>query len=110
MKRLYCIRDLVSMIFDAQVIVHHNDTSAVRTFEDALRNPQGFIGQHPKDFELVCVGDFDEETGRITGFERVVRDGNGVVIGVDKPYPRVVLTGEAWLAMQSSGPAAVREA
>ena len=37
-----------------------------RMFFDLIKDKSTLIGQHPEDFSLWCVGDFDEDTGIIT--------------------------------------------
>lgn len=61
------------------------DAVAIRHFTDALRDNKSMLGQHPEDFDLLCLGSQEETTGEIT------------------PYiggPRVVLTGKAWAEVQ----------
>lgn len=37
-----------------------------RMFNDLTMDRSTLIGQHPEDFSLWCVGDFDDDTGVIT--------------------------------------------
>jgi hypothetical protein len=40
---------------------------AIRSFQDAINNPQNIqLNSHPEDFDLYYIGDFDDQTGRIT--------------------------------------------
>lgn len=43
--------------------------AAVRSFGDALRDPQGAMGKHPADYTLYQLGEFDEDTGRFTNLD-----------------------------------------
>lgn len=42
---------------------------AVRSFRDAVNDPQSELFKHPEDFELFHLADFDDESG---GFHNVV--------------------------------------
>lgn len=57
-----------------------NEAEAVRSFGEALRDPQGMVGRYPADFGLYRVGSWDRETG---------------YIGVDEPT--LICTGDALL-------------
>lgn len=39
---------------------------AIRGMADEANNPQSQIGQHPTDYELWQIGEFDDQTGEIT--------------------------------------------
>jgi len=39
---------------------------AVRIFSDEANNPKSVISQHPEDFSLILVGEFNEQTGVFT--------------------------------------------
>lgn len=43
--------------------------AAVRAFSDACRDVKSPIGMHPEDYHLYLIGEFDEESGQIVGFE-----------------------------------------
>lgn len=36
---------------------------AIRAFSDAIIEKQGNLGKHPEDFQLHCLGIFDDTTG-----------------------------------------------
>uniref|UniRef100_A0AAU8B1F3 Nonstructural protein n=1 Tax=Dulem virus 149 TaxID=3145626 RepID=A0AAU8B1F3_9VIRU len=38
---------------------------AVRSFTDLALNRETVVGQHPEDFDLYCVGSFDDSTGNV---------------------------------------------
>lgn len=42
-----------------------NKASAIRMFGDLVRDGRTLVGQHPEDFGLWIVGEFDTETGTI---------------------------------------------
>ncbi len=44
----------------------HTIASALRTFSDATKDPASLMHQHPSDFQLWLIGEFDDQTGEIT--------------------------------------------
>lgn len=44
---------------------------AVRSFGDAVRDKNSEFGRHPEDYHLYVIGDFDPQTGTLTGFDPV---------------------------------------
>lgn len=84
MKRnVYVVYDIVAASIVGGLILAAHDAVAVRTFSDALSDPQG-IGRHPEDFELRCVGNVE---------------GDGTLWSEDPA--RVVMTGKAWIASRN---------
>lgn len=86
MKLIYAVRDNVASANVGGVYLFPHDTPAVRFFSDVALDPQTMVGRHPKDHSLLQLGTLDEDTC--------------VVVGLDQP--RVVLSGEAWLAMHQA--------
>lgn len=43
--------------------------AAIRSFSDALLDPDTMLAKHPEDFHLFQIGEFDDHTGAITGHE-----------------------------------------
>lgn len=85
MKFLYAIRDNVANEMSHNVYSHTGDPSAIRMFVDALTDQQSVIAKHPKDFDLILIGQFDETTGHVDG-------------GIG---PALVLTGSSWFDLQN---------
>lgn len=60
-------------MFDSKAAVYGTpfftlkDAMAVRTFKRITNDPQTTISQNPEDFTLMCVGEFDDEIGKIKG-------------------------------------------
>ncbi|MCD8566431.1 MAG: hypothetical protein LRY36_00605 [Alphaproteobacteria bacterium] len=50
----------------------------MRSFGDAVNDGNSVISQHPEDFTLFEIGDFDPRTGLITLYDSKVSVGNGV--------------------------------
>ncbi len=56
---------------------------SLRAFSDAIKSGKGY-GEHPEDFALFCVGEFDELSGFILAFDAPVVIENGInLIGGD---------------------------
>ncbi|AZL82689.1 nonstructural protein [Apis mellifera associated microvirus 11] len=93
--RIYAIRDTVAQaIVAGAVFTERSDASASRMFADACLDERGLIGKHPGDFELIHLGDLEEDTGKIT------TDG---VFGY--PLPRVITTGASMVAARNAAQA-----
>lgn len=41
---------------------------ARRSFSDAVADRQHQFARHPEDYTLLCIGDFDDATAKITSF------------------------------------------
>ena len=75
MSKIYAIKDQAIEAFSQPFFVQAQG-QAVRMFMDESKNEQSQINRHPADFELWYMGEFDEQTGTITGatnIERVAR-------------------------------------
>lgn len=62
-------------IFDKKAIAYrfphfyHQVGQAIRAFEDAVNDPQTEFAKHPSDFVLCQIGEFDDQSGIITGLK-----------------------------------------
>jgi len=76
--RCYSVRDLKAAAF-APPFFLGRDEVAVRTFSDALADPGHPMAAHPEDYQLFYLGEFNDETGRLTGADAPVFlvNGNG---------------------------------
>lgn len=66
--KLYSIFDRKMNIYLAPFPAR-NDVDAVRNVQAGFNTPQMRetpIGQNPQDFDLVSIGEFDDDTGEIT--------------------------------------------
>lgn len=99
---LYSVRDRVANQFIGGVMVFANDAVAVRVFADVAKDSNSVIGGHVADHDLLCVGEFHHEYGVAARGEVVEYEGRNFFV------PRVVLTGEAFVASQSRGPEIVQ--
>ena len=72
MSKIYAIKDQAIEAFSQPFFVQAQG-QAVRMFMDESKNEQSQINRHPADFELWYLGEFDEQTGTITGAENIER-------------------------------------
>lgn len=63
MLKLYSIKDTKGGFYEPQVA--QNDALAVRSIRGVVNSGKGILAQYPEDFELWCIGSFDETTGII---------------------------------------------
>lgn len=85
-KRLYQVYDNRAGSIAGPIMAERIDAPAIRTFFDILKNPQTLPGQHPDDFDLIIVGQQDEETGVIDAWTQ----------------PDIIVTGEQWRRAQEA--------
>lgn len=91
MKKLYAIRDDLAMELGSPVVhVMAHDAQAIRFFGDVASQRDTSVGRHTKDFSLICLGDVAPD-GTVSPEE----EGGMLTVA-----PRIVLTGEKWLASQ----------
>jgi len=66
-KRVVCgIRDNRVECFGSPIFVRASG-EAMRAFVDECQKPESTIGQHPADYDLWLLDEFDDETGRFLG-------------------------------------------
>lgn len=78
-RRMYQVRDLVAGVLVGPVLLERSDAPAVRSFYLAFDDPKSMFAQFPKDYELCCLGEYDDE------------------VGVTEPAFSVVASGVDWL-------------
>lgn len=58
-------------VFDKKTSLYHNPVTvrsigdAIRDFETLKKNPDNRYGQHPEDYELYKIGEFNDDNGEI---------------------------------------------
>lgn len=63
-KKIFSIFDKKSGLFSGLTLfVNHSE--AVRSFQDAVGNSGSLFCSHPEDFDLYCLGEFNEGSGLI---------------------------------------------
>lgn len=75
---IYSIRD--AKVGFMTPTIDANDASAARNFEHAVLNSASLMNSHPGDYALYRIGEFDSDSGAVTGCmpENVI-DAAGVV-------------------------------
>lgn len=63
--KMYSIRDLKGAYYNAPFFSRSHG-EAERSFERVARDTQSTINQYPSDYDLYCVGEFDDQTATIT--------------------------------------------
>jgi len=73
MKLYYAVKDLAVQAFGTPFLVRAKG-EAIRSFQDEVNKKDGnsAIAQHPEDYELYQLGEYEEETGLITGKDPVL--------------------------------------
>lgn len=61
---IYSILDLKGVAF-ATPFFMHTDGIAIRSFQDALSDPKSALSQHPEDYVLYRLGDFNDQGGKV---------------------------------------------
>lgn len=75
---MYSIRD--AKVGFMTPTIDQNDSAAARNFEHAVLNAASLMNSHPGDYALYRIGEFDTESGAITGYmPEHVMDAVGVV-------------------------------
>lgn len=88
-QKLYQMFDRVSRAVDGPIILYRADGPAIRSFYQVLANAQTLPGQHPADFDLICIGEQEDD---------------GTIIPIVPPV--AVALGAAWVETQQRSAAA----
>lgn len=64
-NKIYSVYDNTAEAFMPPFYIQ-NDNMALRAIDDCLSDPQHMFSQHPKDFELYYLGEFDNIEGKFT--------------------------------------------
>lgn len=64
MKQMFAVRDNKAGYFLPPFLMT-TEGEALRAFEEAIANSQLPLGQHPEDYVLYSIGDFDEISGTV---------------------------------------------
>lgn len=70
------VRDIKTGLFDPPFFLRHTG-DAVRQWSIVTKNPETKYGAHPADFDLYCLGEFDDETGMYESISPVLHLANG---------------------------------
>lgn len=70
LTKIYVIHDVVSDAFMSP-FYSPQDGSAVRAVVTQLRDPNSMLAQHPADYSLYRIGEFDDQLGVITAVDPI---------------------------------------
>lgn len=73
-------RDIVANVYLQPIFVTHV-AIARRNFGDECKNPEAAFGKHPEDYELMYLGQFNDQDGSFDG----TVGPNGEMNDTDKP-------------------------
>ena len=62
--RMYSVYDAKAEMHNTPMFVS-TEAFAIRNFADVCNNPQHPMGQHPEDYHLYFLGEYDDDTGTI---------------------------------------------
>lgn len=74
-RRMYQLRDKVAMCLVGPILLERNDAPAVRSFYLGCEDAQSNLSKFPADYELVCLGEYDDEVGILEPALTVVATG-----------------------------------
>jgi hypothetical protein len=63
--KIYSIRDAKTEYFSAPFF-NHTHGEAERNFKKACDDKNSNLNQFPEDYDLYCLGDYDDNSGQIT--------------------------------------------
>lgn len=64
MKSLFSVYDSRAQLY-GPIIVDVSPVNVARSFTEACRGEDSMLHRYPEDYELQCLGTFNEETGEI---------------------------------------------
>lgn len=67
LMKVYSVFDRKMREF-GQLVYGRTDEAVTRAFQDSLRS-RSPVADHAEDYELMCLGEFDAESGRLVGIE-----------------------------------------
>lgn len=62
---LYAVFDQKALTY-SQLIMFHNEATAIREFQSMANDPNQKIGRNPEDYVLSKIGDFNDVSGILT--------------------------------------------
>lgn len=77
MNNLYALKDVKSGFMS--ILVLKNDELAKRSYKNMLADPTpSLVNQNPEDFELWCLGSYDQDSGIIISDVRFVASATSI--------------------------------
>ncbi len=99
-KSLYAVRDSAMGAFHAP-FMSVSDGVAMRSFRDEVnrKDASNMMNQHPEDFELYIVGEYEEDNGELMPHNNGPASGRPARSGV----PEAPLPPQIWLGRKGRG-------
>lgn len=71
MYQVFAVKDSKAAAFALPFFLPRMEV-ALRSFRDAVKNPEHDMHRHPEDYSLWCLGEFDDNTGAMQPVEPVL--------------------------------------
>lgn len=92
--KLFTIHDAAAQAY-LPIFMLHAEGIAIRTFTDCCNDPTHQFCKHPADYTLMVIGEFDDNSGKITTLQTQKPLGNGLSFMVkQQPTPQLDLVEE----------------
>lgn len=75
--KIFTVHDAAANAYIAPFFLPE-EKQALRGFRGAINNPEHAFGQWPKDYTLMCIGEWDDDSGEITPYQTMKPLGNGL--------------------------------
>lgn len=72
---IFCVYDSKGLRYGSPMFVPSKG-EAIRGFSDVANDGKSVISNHPSDFVLYLVGEFDDQTGVVSAYSPLVNLGN----------------------------------
>ncbi|AAG45347.1 nonstructural protein [Bdellovibrio phage phiMH2K] len=63
--KVFSIRDSKTGVYGTP-FYQHTHGQAERSFQQLAKDPQSTVANHPEDFDLFHLGEYDDQTGKLT--------------------------------------------
>ena len=67
-REIYSVYDNVANVYNMPFFAINN-AFAKRDFENSIKRADTLLSTNPNDFDLYCLGGFDDSTGYVTSYE-----------------------------------------
>lgn len=74
---MFTVYDQVAKAHLPPFVLPH-EAQAERTFSDCVNDAKHQFGQHPADYTLLAIADFDEENGKVIPYDVPTTVGTGI--------------------------------
>ncbi len=85
-QKMFTIQDAAADAYLTPFFLHR-EAMAKRQFADCVNEKQHQFGKHPAHYNLILIGEFDDQTGQITKYDLIKPLGNGIQYIVSESDP-----------------------